>query len=126
MTLILDAGAFIAIERSDRSVMAMITREQRLGRQPRTHGGIVAQVWRGGSGRQYHLRQALAATHVDPLDAVLGRQAGALLAAVGAGDAIDAAVVALARPGDQILTSDPRDIADLAATTGFAVDVVGV
>jgi hypothetical protein len=41
--------------------------------------------------------------------------AGDLLAAAGTADPIDATVVLLAAPGDRILTSDPDDLARLAA-----------
>ena len=52
--LLLDAGAFLAIERNDRDVIALIKSELIANRAPKTHGGIVAppamlDVWgRGG------------------------------------------------------------------------------
>jgi|HubBroStandDraft_3_1064219.scaffolds.fasta_scaffold499677_2 hypothetical protein len=46
--LILDAGAFVAAERGDRVVAALIKREWLAGRVPTTCGAVVAQVWRGG------------------------------------------------------------------------------
>ena len=48
MTLVLDAGAFIAAERGDRKVLAVLNRERAAGRTPRTHGGVVGEVRRGG------------------------------------------------------------------------------
>ncbi len=45
-----DAGAFVAVERGDRDVVALIKRERLAGRVPVSHGGVVAQVWRGGPG----------------------------------------------------------------------------
>lgn len=38
--LVLDAGALVAGERSDRDVIALIKRERLAGRTPITHGGI--------------------------------------------------------------------------------------
>ena len=59
-----------------------------------------------------------------PLDAELGRRAGMLLARSGLVDAIDAAVVALAHHGDQILTSDTEDLAALVDASDHRVDVI--
>lgn len=39
---------------------------------------------------------------------------------------IDAAVAALARSGDAILTSDPDDLEPLARATGNPIDIVAV
>ena len=52
VSLVLDAGALIAVERADRDTIALIKHELQAGRVPVTHGGVVGQVWRGGSGRQ--------------------------------------------------------------------------
>ena len=59
--LVLDAGAFVAVERGDREVVALVKRERLAGRPPVTSGGVVAQVWRGGRGRQAELARLLAA-----------------------------------------------------------------
>ena len=45
-------------------------------RVPVTGGGEVAQVWRGGCGRQAPLARLLAGTDVVAVDDVLGRRAG--------------------------------------------------
>ena len=47
MTMLLDAGAFVAVERGDRDVVALVKRERLAQRSPLSHGGIVAQIWRG-------------------------------------------------------------------------------
>ena len=49
-----------------------------------------------------------------------------LLARTGTADAIDASLVCLARDGDDILTSDPGDLLDLARTAGVHVEVIPV
>jgi hypothetical protein len=49
---VLDAGAFLAAGRGDRDVAALIRRERLAGRPPVTSGGVVAQIWDGGRGRQ--------------------------------------------------------------------------
>lgn len=126
MSLVLDAGAFVAVERGDREVVALVKRERLAGRSPRTNGGVVAQVWRGGHGRQATLARLLAGVEVSSLDESLGRRAGMLLARSGLSDAIDAAVVCLAGDGDDILTSDPGDLRALAEAAGVHVELIAV
>jgi hypothetical protein len=126
MTLILDAGALVAIERGDRSVVALLKREHQAGRVPRSHGAIVGQVWRGGAGRQVRLARLLPGLEIAPLDDALGRRAGVLLGRARTSDVVDAAVIVLAADGDVVLTSDVDDIAHLAYSAGLDVDVVPV
>ena len=126
MMLILDAGAFVAVERWDREVVALVKRERLAGRVPVTCGGVVAQVWRGGHGRQAPVARLLAGTDVTAVDGQLGRRAGMLLARSGQSDAIDASVVCLAADGDDILTSDPSDLRALAEAAGIYIDLIPI
>jgi hypothetical protein len=124
--LILDAGAFLAVERNDRSVVAQLKREQLAGRPPLTSGGVVAQVWRGGRGRHAPLARLLAGVQIVPIDGGLGRLAGMLLARSGQADAIDASVVCLARDGDDIMTSDAADLRPLAEAADLHIELIRV
>jgi hypothetical protein len=124
--LVLDAGAFVAVEHGDRDVVALVKRERLADCVPVTNGGVVAQVWRGGSGRQAPVARLLAGTEVVPIDGGLGRRAGMLLARTGHAGAIDAAVVCLAGDGDDILTSDPGDLRVLAEAAGVHVELIPV
>lgn len=126
MTLLLDAGALIAVEAFDRDLMARLKDELDAGRPPQTHGGVVGQVWRGGKGREAVLARALAGVDVRPLDDRLGRRAGVLLGRAGTADVVDAALVLLASDGDEILTSDAGDLRPLAVAAGVHVDLVPV
>lgn len=126
MTVVLDAGAFVAIERDDRQMVAIIKRERLAGRSPVTHGGVVGQVWRGGHGRQAILARLIEGVDVRPLDDALGRRAGVLLGRASASDVIDAAIVLLATDGDEIYTSDPSDLRTLAASAGVHVDLIPI
>jgi hypothetical protein len=126
VTLVLDTGAFVAVERADRGVVALIKAERLAGRAPISHGGVVGQVWRGGAGRQANLARLLAGVRVVPLDDGLGRQVGVLLGRTGGTDVIDAGVVLLARDDDMVLTSDTGDLTALAAATGVHVELVAV
>jgi len=120
--LVLDAGAFVAVERGDRDVIALVKRERLAGRAPVTNGGVVAQIWRGD--RQAPIARLLAGVDVTPIDDSLGRRAGMLLARTGHADAIDAAVVCLAIDGDDILTSDPGDLRVLAEAADVHVELI--
>ena len=126
MTLLLDAGALIAVERDDRHVVALIKRERLAKRAPMTHGGIVAQVWRVGGARQVRLARLLLGTEVVPLDDVVGRRTGALLRISKTRDVIDAALVVVAQDADTILTSDPDDLLPLARAAGTDLELVPV
>jgi hypothetical protein len=112
--LILDAGAFVGVDRNDRAVLARLAAAQRNGLELRTNPMVVAQVWRDRQGRQANLARLLQAVKVQPIGDQEGREAGALLGQAGTADPIDATVVLLANPGDRILTSDPDDLTRLA------------
>lgn len=125
MTLVLDAGAFLAVERGDRRVMALLKRERLAGRAPLSHGGVVGQIWRGGP-RQAQIGRLLRAVEVSPLDLERGRRAGELLGLARAKDVVDSAVVLLAVDGDQLLTSDPDDLSALAVAAGIHLELIRV
>jgi hypothetical protein len=124
--LVLDAGALLAVERLDREVIALIKRERAAGRAPLTHGGIVGQVWRSGSGRQAILAKLLPGLDVAALDADLGKRAGALLGKTKTADVLDAAIALIARDGDELLTSDAKDLRPLLRALGTHVDLIEV
>src|SRR5262245_32675848 len=124
MSLLLDAGALIAVERADRDTVALIKRELLAGRVPVTHGGIIGQVWRGGTRRQANQARLIPALDVAALDLTLGQRAGVLLGKAGTNDVIDAALMLLAADGDILLTSDPDDLESLADASGIHVDIV--
>ncbi len=126
MMLVLDAGAFIAAERGAKDVVALVKREREHGRVPVTNGSVVAQVWRGGAGKQIPVARLLAGVEVVPVDDRLGRRAGLLLAQSGTSDVVDASVICLAQDGDDILTSDPADLLGLARASGAHVELITV
>lgn len=124
MTLVLDSGAFVALERNDRAMWRRVKAAHQAGDVPVSHGGVVGQAWRGRGSRQALLARALAGTEIRPLDDALGRAAGELLAIAGRRDVIDAAVVLLAADGDHIVTSDPDDLEPLAVASGRHVELI--
>ncbi len=124
MTLILDSGALVALERHDRAMWRRLKAAHLGGSVPVSHGGVVGQVWRGGGPRQALLARALDGVDVRALDDRLGRATGELVSAARRRDVIDAALVLLAHDGDHIVTSDPDDIEPLARAAGRHVEIV--
>ena len=122
--LVLDAGAFVAVERGDRAMVARLRAAERNGLELRTNGAVVAQIWRSPGGRQAVLARLLSSADVRPVDLRMGQEAGLLLGRAGRGDAVDATVVASAAAGDRVVTSDAGDIRALVAASGRAVLVV--
>jgi len=123
MSLVLDSGALVALERNERAMWVRLKAAQSVGDLPVTHGGVLGQVWRGGP-RQARFAQALHGIDVRPLDEELGRAAGQLLAASGLADVIDAGVALLAADGDEIVTVDRGDLGQLVAALGRHVELI--
>ena len=124
MPLVLDTGAFLAIERNDRAMWRRLKTALLNHEVPLSHGGIVGQAWRGRGSRQALLAKALAGCDIRAIDVALGRAAGELLGRAKRRDVIDAALVILANDGDTIVTSDPNDIEPLAHASGRHVEIV--
>jgi hypothetical protein len=121
---VLDAGAFLAVDRNDRSMIARLRIAQRHGIDLRASSMVVAQVWRDPTGRQAELARLLRAVDVRSIDEQLGREAGILIGQTKTSDPIDATVVLIARDGDRIFTSDNRDLKRLATAARKRVAVV--
>lgn len=123
MALILDAGALIAIERRDRATIARLVRAHEDIEPVLTSAAVVAQVIRNPA-RQETLQRVLAGIKEFPLDSKEARQIGKLLAATRTSDVVDAAVARIASPGDEILTSDPKDLRTLRPSRSIKITVV--
>ncbi|MBI1946403.1 MAG: PIN domain-containing protein [Deltaproteobacteria bacterium] len=109
--VVLDAGAFIALERRSETMAVLARRFARSKTPLVTSAGVVAQVWRGGGRRQVPVAFLLARTDVIDLSAQVARTLGMMLATSGTADAVDAHVALLARErGWPVLTSDPADL----------------
>ena len=114
MTFVYDAGVLIAAERHDRAVWADHRARLELGIVPVTTAPVVAQVSR--SARQVELGRFLRGCDVVAFAPAQGHAVGALLAAAGATDVVDAHVVLVAGAlGADVLSSDTHDLSPLAA-----------
>lgn len=114
--LVLDAGALIAVERRDRRVLRLLELARESGHAIEVPTGVVAQVWRGGSG-QAVLARFLGADVIAflDLDLTTARALGQLCAVTGGSDVVDAHVALQALRFDRaVVTSDPDDIAAFA------------
>jgi hypothetical protein len=125
MTVVLDAGALIAIDRRDRTVGAMLRLLQRDAVPLMTSGAVVAQAWRDPR-RQANLARLLTGVQVAALDDAAARRAGELLRANRTTDIADAHVSLLAQNQDRILTSDDDDIRALLRTRRVSAVIVHV
>ena len=123
--MILGAGALIAVDRSDASVMTLLRSTHHRRVELVTASPVVAQVWRNGR-TQANLARVLQGVEVVAPDDNLARRCGELLAATSTHDVVDGFVVALARRGDVILTSDPDDISALAKAAKVIVTVAKI
>lgn len=124
--MVLDSGALIGIERGAVDVLLLLRAGRSDGQRLVTPAPVLGQVWRGGSGRQARLALWLPGIRVLPADERTCRRAGVLLARTGTSDVVDALVVATALPGDEIVTSDPDDIALLVEADGRRLDLTPI
>ena len=109
MTVVYDAGALIAADRSDRGVWADHRARLELGVVPVTTAPVVAQVSR--SARQAQLPRFLRGCDVVPFREEEAHEVGALAGRSATDDVVDVHVVAVAaRHGLGVLTSDGDDL----------------
>ena len=109
--LVLDAGAFIAVEGARGHVTKLLARLLRAGVPLVTSGGVVAQIWRGGTGRQVPLAMLLPQVEVVALGGVEAKLVGMVLGVSRTRDPVDGHVILLARERAwPVLTSDPSDL----------------
>lgn len=119
--VVLDAGAFIALERRNRTMTALVQLFVDAETPLVTSAGVVAQVWRGGGQRQVPIGFLLRRCVVVALDNAVARTLGRILGQSRTADPIDAHIVLLARERAwPVLTSDAGDL--LAIDPTLAVE----
>jgi hypothetical protein len=129
-TLVLDAGALIALDRNARSVWAMLRNAADDSAEVSVPAGVIAQAWRDGR-RQALLARALAHCDEVPLDGPLARATGLLCGVAGTADIVDGSVALIAAARSRggptsIVTSDPTDLQHLLQTLGTSVRLVAI
>jgi hypothetical protein len=109
VSVVYDAGALIAAERSDRGVWADHRVRLEMGLVPVTTAPVVAQVSR--SGRQAQLHRFLRGCEVVRFDGDEAHDVGALAGRTGVTDVVDVHVVVTAhRLSFGVVTSDEGDL----------------
>jgi hypothetical protein len=111
-SIVLDAGALIAIERGDRRVLALCKVAIDDGGLLVVPAAVVGQVWRDGS-RPVPVARVVGAreTTIEPLDLDVAKLAGSYCGLSGTSDVIDATVVIAAHQYQaKIVSSDESDL----------------
>lgn len=123
MSLTLDSGALIAIERGNRVLLTAIKKANAKNLRVAVPAGVVAQVWHDGR-TQVALSRLLKSELVDivPLDGLRARAAGQLCGTTNTADIVGASVVVCARERkSRVVTSDPADLRRLDPTLELIV-----
>lgn len=116
-----DAGVLTAVDANDRRMWAAHHVALEEGRRIVVPAVVVGQAWRDGP-RQARLGRFLRSCEVHPVGIEVSKAAGALCGRARTGDVVDAIVVVVAASlGAIVHTSDPHDIALLAAESGGLV-----
>jgi hypothetical protein len=120
-----DAGALVAAAHNQRLLWALHRRALERGLRPTVPAGVLAQVWRGGP--QAELSRLLKGCRIEVLDEVRSRAAGQACGRAKTSDVIDAAVVvgAIAR-GDLVVTTDRKDIRDIASALDAVLEILAI
>lgn len=114
MTITLDTGALIGLERSSGRVLALLDLVSRRQEPVLVPAGVVAQAWRHP--RQVRLARLLSSRDVSvvPLDDPAARAVGVLLARSRTSDVVDGHVVVVALTSHSpVISSDPDDLRHL-------------
>ncbi len=125
MKAVLDAGAFVAVDKRDRKVGAILRVLQQQRVPLWTSAAVVAQVWRDGR-KQALLAKILGGVGIRALAEGNDRDTGELLAAARTHDVIDAHLVLVVEDGDHVITSDEHDIERLLAARRIGATVTHV
>ena len=122
-----DAAALIAAERRDPRMTNFHKWIVDNGIRPVVPAGVLAQVWRGGYGRQAPLTKMLKQCRVEPLAENLAKQVGLASHKAGTSDVVDLSVVvsAISR-GDRIVTSDEDDITEIMTSLGHNLEIYAI
>jgi predicted nucleic acid-binding protein len=115
----LDAGAFIALERRDKFMVSVLFRALTGGLALSIPQTVIAQIWRGGIGRQVNVARLIKASRagvesviIDDLTDDRAKGIGVAIGKTGHADIADVHVALLAaEQGHAVVTSDDSDIA---------------
>lgn len=118
VSYVYDAGALIAIDAYDRRMWLIHKTALAEGDDVVVPAIVVGQAWRDGR-RQARLARFLRTCQIEPANLESAKAAGVLCGQAGSSDVVDATVMvtALAHHAN-IVTSDPKDMIELAEACG--------
>lgn len=131
MTLVLDAGALIQVDRGNREVLAALEAAFDRGEAVHVPAGVIGQAWRKPD-RQALLSRTLKRCDEVDLDGTMARAGGQLCGRAATSDVIDASValaVARARRSDEevtLLKSDSDELGMLLSVLDARARVIEV
>lgn len=114
-TFTLDSGALIALERAAPAMTGLLMRVRAGQARLVVPDGVIAQVWRGGTGRQARISALLGLKPercvTVPLNTAAAKRIGLVIGECGHADVVDVHVALVARDHcAAVLTSDRHDI----------------
>ncbi|MCY4621848.1 MAG: hypothetical protein OXD34_08460 [bacterium] len=131
MTLVLDAGALIQVDRGNQEVLSAIKAAFDKGEAVHVPTGVIGQAWRHPD-RQALLSQTLKRCKEVDLDGAMARAGGQLCGRTATSDVIDASVALAAayarRSGEEVtlLTSDSVELGILLSVLDAQARIIGV
>lgn len=125
MSVILDAGALMAFEKSNPTVLALLQQAQVRSIPVRTTSGVTAQVWRDRT-TQVRLARLLRVVDEVAIDPTSSPRVGAVLAASRTSDFVDASLIEIAVDGDEVISTDAGDLAHLARAAGKRISIIPI
>lgn len=131
MSIVLDAGALIALDRGNRDVWSRLQTAFDNGDRVRVPAGVIGQAWRDPS-RQVLLSRALNQCIEVSLDGSTARASGWLCGQTNTADVIDASVAILVANAVEhddevvLLTSDATDLKRLLSALAAVPRVVEI
>jgi len=131
VTLVLDAGALIQVDRGNREVLAALDAAFDRGEAVHVPTGVIGQAWRNPD-RQALLSRTLKRCDEVDLDGATARAGGQLCGRAATSDVIDASValaVARARRSDEevtLLTSDSGELGMLLSVLDARARIIEV
>jgi hypothetical protein len=121
--IVLDAGALIALERSERAMWSVLRLAALRGDDVIVPSSVIGQVWRGAR-HQAMLAKALSHCEIAPFDP-LARAVGELCGRTRTADICDAHVALVATEGGDVLyTGDPTDLRRLISACPGSAPIV--
>lgn len=119
-TFVLDSGALIALERARPEITALLMQVRAGGARMIVPDAVLAQIWRGGSGRQARIAALLGLKSEQcmkvPLETGAAKQIGTLIGQCAHADVVDVHVALLARQFNAVVvTTDLDDLVKIDA-----------